>query len=118
MRIEGNPGDERRHKVLEWDPATDRIVSASTWGNFGRKSLGRVELITASGGRLSVGKDVSNQNEYKHDVGAGVLLGAFGRQGWQIDQLGFNFLRGKKANMKISDVKYEKSPEQLNKDRA
>jgi len=109
--------EEDKYKKLEWDPAVDRITSLTTWGNFGRKSVGRIEILTAKGGKLSVGKDVSNQNAYSHKVHTGIILAAFGKSGWHVDLIGFTFLKGKQAKVEITDVKFEKSVEQLNKER-
>ncbi|KAF2463206.1 uncharacterized protein BDR25DRAFT_397308 [Lindgomyces ingoldianus] len=108
-RIDGD-----RHGIISWDPANDKIIQATTWGDGKAHALGRLYLKTQTGKELNVGKDTGGQASFDHDVGSGIMMTAFGRQGYDIDQLGFNFLRGEIKKITIGDVKFEENPDDLN----
>jgi len=99
--------DESRYKKITWDPLNDKVTAVSMWGEFEKKAVGKVEINTKGNQRLKVGwtgtKD--GQPEYQQPIGTGILLGAWGREGFNLDALGFLFMKGKEAHFDIEDVK-------------
>ncbi|ORY13677.1 hypothetical protein BCR34DRAFT_613167 [Clohesyomyces aquaticus] len=107
--------DGDKHGAISWHPADDKIVQATTWGDGRGRRVGRVVIKTAGGKVLDVGKDTDGQAQYDHVVGnAGIMMGAFGHAGYDIDLLGFNFLRGEIKKITVGDVKFDQSAEDLN----
>ena len=90
-------------KVLEWK-ASDRITKISLWGNGRGQRLGKILLRFADGREIEHGKDVSGQKEWSREPGAGIMLGAYGKAGWDIDNLGFLMLGGQIQKVEVTDV--------------
>jgi hypothetical protein len=106
--------DGDRTKRLDWDPAVDTITQVRSWGNGRGQFLGRVEIKTAKGGHLDVGKDTGGQDTFEYNVGSGIMLGAFGTSGDLVDSLGFYFLRSKIDKITMDDIVFDETPEMLN----
>lgn len=107
--------DGDRTARLSWDPATDSISQIKMWGNGKGQYLGRVQIRTKSGKSLDVGKDTNGQDTFETKVASGIMLGAFGASGDSIDRLGFLFLKSTVSKVTIDDVKFQDTPEALNR---
>lgn len=81
----------------------ETISALSLWGNGVGTRLGRIRFTTSSGGRFDSGGSTST--EYRVDVGSGICVGALGRSGSDLDNLGFYFLKPF-TSMALKDVKY------------
>lgn len=81
----------------------ETISALSLWGNGVGTRLGRIRFTTSSGGRFDSGGSTST--EYHVDVGSGICVGATGRSGSDIDNLGFYFLKSF-TSMKLDNVIY------------
>lgn len=103
-----------KHDRMDWDPSTDGISQAKSWGNGRAQALGRVYLRLKSGKELDVGRDTSGQDSFEHNVFSGIMLGAVGRSGDNIDQLGWLFLKSKIDAITVSDVEFKDTVEALN----
>ncbi|QND46198.1 hypothetical protein HB780_11105 (plasmid) [Rhizobium lusitanum] len=100
--------------------AQEETISAlSLWGDGVGTRLGRIRFTTSSGGRFDSGGSTST--EYHIDVGSGICVGATGRSGLDIDNLGFYFQRPFTA-MTLDDVTYSNlngqpcNPDRLSKE--
>lgn len=81
----------------------ETISALSLWGNGVGTRLGRIRFTTSSGGRFDSGGSTST--EYHVDIGSGICVGATGRSGSDLDNLGFYFLRPF-TSMRMDDVIY------------
>ncbi|OCK84546.1 hypothetical protein K432DRAFT_422506 [Lepidopterella palustris CBS 459.81] len=79
------------------------VTSLTLWGDGVGSRAGRV-LIQTNKQQFNAGKDTSSQTGYPADVGGGIITGAFGRAGQDLDALGFLFLRAKITKISITDV--------------
>ena len=93
-----------RSARLNWDPATDTISQLKLWGNGRGEYLGRIYMRLKSGGELNAGKETGSQTVYEKPADAGIMLGAFGSQGDNIDSLGVLFLKSKVVSGSITDM--------------
>ncbi|KAF2277811.1 uncharacterized protein EI97DRAFT_465932 [Westerdykella ornata] len=114
--IWGRTGGSTGHGRIDWDPESDTIKNVVTWGNGVAQYLGRVVIETQSGKSLDVGrKPEAHQSDWPMPVHSGIMLAAFGGSGTRIDRLGFIFLKSKVKHVTVDDVKFEDTPEELNK---
>ncbi|PGH27597.1 hypothetical protein AJ80_00610 [Polytolypa hystricis UAMH7299] len=100
----GERGGEKRGRI-DWNAAEgDAINSITLYGDGRGRRVGRIIVRTQSGKELDVGKNTSGQDAFAMTVGSGVLVGAFGHSGADIDNLGFLFLASKIQKVDISDL--------------
>ena len=103
-------------KSIHWDPTKgETIAQLRMWGNGVGTRLGRVYLRVSSGATLDAGKDTSGQKVYEKPVDSGVMLGAFGKCGDAIDNMGILFMKSKVSAIKVTDTKFSDTPDELNK---
>ncbi|XP_065133733.1 aerolysin-like protein [Paramisgurnus dabryanus] len=82
------------------------ITSLSLWGNGAGTRLGAIKFETNYGGKFFVKMTSWGlKTEYPMNVGSGFCLGIVGRCGWDIDQMGFLFLK-KIQSVVLTNVKY------------
>lgn len=87
----------------------ETVTRASLWGNGIGTRSGRIFLRTSRGQVLDAGRNTAGQDEFVIDVGSGHLGGFAGRHGYEIDSLGFIFLRPIMSS-EITDVRYDALP--------
>jgi hypothetical protein len=112
--------DEGLDTRLDWDASTDVVDQVKMWGNGDGTWLGRFYLHTKSGKQIDIGKDTNGQDTFETNVGAGVLLGAFGAakedgdKGKRIVAMGLLFLKSKITKISQDEVVFDETPEVLN----
>lgn len=109
----GKQNDQKTQRV-DWDPSNDNISQLKMWGNGRGQYNGRIQLRTKTGIELDVGKDTTGQDTYEIKVNSGIMLGAFGKSGDNIDIIGFLFLKSTIDKISIEDVAPQDTPEELN----
>lgn len=90
-------------------PPGERVVELTLWGNGNGTRTGRIKLTTDGGQTFDHGKNTSGQTAYSAPVGGGLLVGAAGRCGAEIDMLGLVFLSDV-TSVSITDVNYYNPP--------
>jgi hypothetical protein len=99
--------DEKRASCGNTDPSQsfeeyildighgERVKSMSLWGMGSGKwdRTSRIEFETTTGARFSAGASEPRENEYKREVGSGLLVGFQGRAGGGIDSVAPLFLK-------------------------
>lgn len=81
------------------------ITHLSLWGNGVGTRCGRIWLKTNTREFDACATHKSPSQEYKKDVGSGVMVGIYGRHGMDIDSLGFIFLKRCKERI-MTDMVY------------
>lgn len=119
IEIRLSDGGQHTFGKLE-DSRTDRfyfsegeeVSSLKIWSSdHGRGRCGRIELSTNQG-RSFVVPSRATGDPYVPEVGSGKLLGVFGRDGDDIDCLGFGLLR-RIQSAKLTDIQYPTLDEQI-----
>ena len=87
----------------------ERVVELTLWGNGIGTRTGRIKLTTNGGQTFDWGKDTSGQTAYSAPVGGGLLVGAVGRCGAEIDMLSLVFFTDVKS-VAITNVNYVNPP--------
>jgi hypothetical protein len=87
----------------------ERVVELTLWGNGIGTRTGRIKLTTSGGQTFDHGKDTSGQTAYSAPVGGGLLVGAAGRCGAEIDMLSMVFLTDIKS-VSVTNVNYVNPP--------
>ncbi|KAF2187915.1 hypothetical protein K469DRAFT_567511 [Zopfia rhizophila CBS 207.26] len=106
--------DGDKHSRLEWDAAATTVDKLTMWGNGKATRLGRIYLRLSDGKELDVGKDTDGQKSYEQDRGSGVMVGAFGKSGLDINMLGILFLGSKVKKVRVSEMKFDDDIQTLN----
>ena len=84
----------------------ERITKLSLWGNGAGSRLGGIRFWTSSGREFFAHMNCwPLKTEYSIDVGSGVCLGLEGRDGLDIDCMGFLFIDPIKSSV-LSDMTY------------
>ncbi|XDV19454.1 hypothetical protein PO909_024924 [Leuciscus waleckii] len=82
------------------------FTSLSLWGNGIGTRLGAIKFKTSLGREFFAKMTFCClQKEYPIDVGSGFCLGVVGRSGWDIDYMGFMFLKAVESVV-LTDVQY------------
>lgn len=98
-------GDKK--EWLSWDTTTDTVESITIWPN-GKSDVRRVaaiEIKISNRDPWRIGTVPRNTQGYDSPVvkGAGIIMGAYGRQGGSIDSLGFLMLDSAIKNRNVKD---------------
>lgn len=98
-------GDKK--EWLTWDTTTDTVESITMWPN-GRSDVRRVaaiEIKISNRDPWRIGTVPPNTQGYDSPVvkGAGIIMGAYGRQGGSIDALGFLMMDSAIKNRDVKD---------------
>lgn len=88
----------------------ERIVNAYLMGNGIGTELGYISLTTDKGQSLGIGNNDKSHQQYPLNVGGGVILGAFGNQGSDIDSMGLLFLKSRVMSVAIGNMKFDSDP--------
>jgi hypothetical protein len=110
----GKSPKEKEHKRLDWDSATDGLSSVKLWTDKKGENLGRITIRTKKGGELTLGKQ-GKEDPIESPTNTGMLLGVSGRADDTIKGLSFLFMGSAIDKMSLEDVKFEDTPEELNK---
>lgn len=90
--------------------AGEHITSCTLWGDGNGSRLGHINMQTDKGQTLDLGRDIRGEKAYDINVGGGVLLGAYGLQGDDIDSMGLLFLSAKVDSITIGNIVYDSDP--------
>ncbi|KAI0561855.1 natterin-like protein [Gracilaria domingensis] len=105
---------DRYQGALTLDYASGEYVNyLSIYGNGAGTRCGAFRIMTNKGQNYFPHMyDWGLKREYKMEVGSGIILGAFGRAGWDIDSLGILMLR-KVIGTDMTSVVYDMRGENL-----
>jgi hypothetical protein len=107
-----------RNGRLEWQSTEAHVEKITLWGNGVGTRTGRIYVRLSNGKELDVGKDTSGQTPYDQtidpDITGGILIGAFGKRGDDINHLGFLFLGSKVRKIKIEEITLDDDLDNLN----
>jgi len=106
--------DGNINKRIMWDPISTRVEKLELWGDGKGKRLGRIKIRLSNNEEFDAGKDTLGQTTYNMVVGAGIMLGAYGGSGTDVDMLGILFLGSKVESLKITDLKLDADSKTLN----
>lgn len=110
--------DGDKHDRIEWKSTEAHVEKITLWGNGRGTRTGRIFVRLSDGKELDVGKDTSGQTSFDQvidpDKTGGILLGAFGKRGEDINHLGFLFLGSKIKKIRVEDITLDDSLENLN----
>jgi hypothetical protein len=95
------------HKKLDWDPKTVFISEVNMWSNPRATRTGKIYIKLTNGDTLDVGMDKPAETTHYMEVGAGVMLGGYGRADTAVTAWGFMFLESKVKEISIGDFKYD-----------
>jgi len=110
----GKVNKEKENKRIEWDSATDGISQVRLWTDKKGESLGRIYIRTKNGQELNLGKE-GKTDPVETVVNTGMLLGVSGRADEVVNGLSFLFMGSAIDKITVQDVKFEDTPEELNK---
>jgi hypothetical protein len=110
--------DGEKNARIEWESTKTHVEKITLWGNGIGTRTGRIYVRLSDGKELDVGKDTRGQTPYEQKVDSaqtgGILLGAFGRRGFDVNALGFIFLGSKVKKIKIEDITLDDDIKTLN----
>ncbi|RDL34412.1 uncharacterized protein BP5553_07540 [Venustampulla echinocandica] len=109
-----NVGD--RNQAITWG-AGDKITRLQMWGNYAGDAVGKIEIETSSGKKLSQGSDVGTFGGEPVLTHSGILLGGRGSSNDFVNELEMLFLASnvQKGGAVITAVKFQDNLDDWNK---
>ncbi len=109
--------EDFNHKAVSWDPFQKRVTELALVNAADQPGLGRVRLRLSDGTYFDEGAWTADNIAYFQPVGAGILMAATGKHGFDIDCLAFRFLSSPIEHMMMSRMVFDDSLDEWNAQR-